>query len=298
MRLGMALPQMGPHADTGRIAEVAAAAETLGYESLWVGERLHAADEPKTPYPSPAGMPAQMRTCLDPLLVLTVAATATSRVRLGTGTLTAPLRAPVQLARELAGLDRLSEGRLIAGFGLSWSRDEYEAAGVPWTERGARLDETLDVLSALWGPDPVAHEGRFSRISRGTFQPKPVQRPLPVYLGGLSPAALRRSGRRADGWLGVALPIDALRHVLSSIDDQARAVSRGPVATAIRINPMIQELPTGTPGVGPVDDLVDYLGSLAELGVGDAFLDLQFTTDDTDSLLRVAEEIRTAFRRS
>jgi probable F420-dependent oxidoreductase len=240
-------------------------------------------------------MPPEQRTCLDPLLVLTAAATATSSALLGTGTLSAPLRAPIQLARSLAGLDRLSGGRLIAGFGLSWSRDEYEAAGVPWTERGARLDETLDVLAELWGPDPVSFAGRFSSISKGTFQPKPLQQPVPIYLGGASPAALRRAGRRADGWLGVPLPVEALRHVLTSLDDQARAVGRGPVATAIRINPTIQDVPTGIPGVGPIDDLVAYLHSLADLGVTDAFVDLQFTTGDTDTLLRTAETIRTAY---
>ncbi len=295
MRLGLALPQFGPFADPALIPLVAAEAEALGFESLWAGERVHAPTAPLTPYPSADGrMPELFRRGLDPLLVLTAAATATGRARLGTSTLNAPLHPPIQLARQLAGLDRLSNGRVIAGLGLSWSRDEYDAVGVPWRERGARLDETLDVLEHLFGPDPVEHRGRFWTISPGDFQPKPVQPRLPIYLGGVSPAALRRIGRRADGWLGVPLPPDRLRATLGTLADQARQAGRSPVATALRLNPRIQDERTDLPDVGPVDQLAEYLGRAAELGVADAFVDLQFTARSTEELLELAGRIRAA----
>ncbi|MER6993974.1 TIGR03619 family F420-dependent LLM class oxidoreductase [Saccharopolyspora hirsuta] len=295
MRLGLTLPQFGPFADPALVPTIAAEAEALGFESLWAGERVHAATSPITPYPG-GTMPEQFRRGLDPLLVLTLAANATTRPLLGTSTLSAPLHPPIHLARSLAGLDRLSRGRLIAGFGLSWSRDEYDAVAVPWRERGARLDETLDVLAALWAEDPVQHSGEFWTISPGQFQPKPAQQHVPIYLGGLSPAAFRRIGRRADGWLGMALPVEALRSALAGIDDQARAAGRGPIATALRINAAIQASPSADPGTGPVEQLVDYLHEVAELGISDAFVELQLTTSTPAELLDQAARIRDAFR--
>ncbi|MEU6270694.1 TIGR03619 family F420-dependent LLM class oxidoreductase [Saccharopolyspora shandongensis] len=294
MRLGLALPQFGPFADPTLVPAIAAEAEALGFESLWTGERVHAATTPSTPYPG-GTMPEQFRSGLDPMLVLTLAASATTRPRLGTSTLNAPLHPPIHLARSLAGLDRLSGGRVIAGFGLGWSRDEYDAVAVPWRERGARLDETLDVLESLWAADPVQHDGRVWTISPGDFGPKPVQQHLPIYLGGRSPAAFRRIGRRADGWLGVALPAEALRGALASIADQARDAGRGPIATALRINAAVHAAATAKPGVGPVEQLVDYLHEVAELGIDDAFVDLQFTTSTPAELLDLAARIRNAF---
>ncbi|MGW1682399.1 TIGR03619 family F420-dependent LLM class oxidoreductase [Saccharopolyspora sp. NPDC002376] len=294
MRLGLTVPQFGPFADPTLVPTMAAEAEALGFESLWAGERVHAATAPITPYPG-GTMPEQFRRGLDPMLVLTLAAHATAHARLGTSTLNAPLHPPIHLARSLAGLDRLSRGRVIAGFGLSWSRDEYDAVAVPWRERGARLDETLDVLAALWADDPVQHSGKFWTISPGDFQPKPEQQHLPIYLGGLSPVALHRIGRRADGWLGVALPTEALRDVLARIDDQAREAGRGPIPTALRINARIQASPTDAPGTGPVEQLADYLHEVAELGVADAFVDLQFTTSTPTELLNLAARIRNSF---
>ncbi|WP_433872232.1 TIGR03619 family F420-dependent LLM class oxidoreductase [Saccharopolyspora sp. CA-218241] len=293
MRLGLALPQLGPFADPRLIAGFAAEAEREGFQSLWASERVHYATRPSSPYPGGDGTPPQrMGATVDPLLVLAVAATATSSAMLGTSTISAPLHAPVHLARRLAGLEQLSGGRLIAGFGLSWSRDEYEAAGVPWHERGARLDEALDVLNALWGPDPVRHEGRFWTLPEAEFQPKPG--PIPIYLGGASPAALRRAGRRGDGWLGVPLPVEPLHRVLGTINEHAAAAGRGPVPTALRINPMIQPTPTDDPATGPVEQLADYLRAVERLGVADVFLDLQFTTDTPEQLLALAGRIRSA----
>ncbi|MER7011835.1 TIGR03619 family F420-dependent LLM class oxidoreductase [Saccharopolyspora sp. NPDC000359] len=293
MRLGLTLPQFGPFADPALVPKIAAEAEALGFDSLWTGERVHAATSPTTPYPG-GTMPEQFRTGLDPLLVLALAAQATTRPRLGTSTLNAPLHPPVLLARSLAGLDQLSGGRIIAGLGLGWSRDEYDAVAVPWKERGARLDETLDVLATLWGPNPVQHSGKFWTISHGHFAPKPAQQHLPIYLGGLSPAAFRRIGRRADGWLGVPLPAEKLRETLAQIDAEAREAGRGPITTALRINAKLQAEATEVPGSGPVEQLVDYLRAVAELGVAEAFVDLQFSTSTPAELLEQAARIRNA----
>ncbi|GAB2662747.1 LLM class F420-dependent oxidoreductase [Saccharopolyspora gloriosae] len=294
MRLGLGLPQFGTFAHPDHVRTVAAEAEAMGFDGLWAGERVHAPYELLTPYPGGDGtMPAQMRAGLDPLLTLSIAATATTLPRLGTSTLSAPLHSPIQLARGLTGLDLLSSGRLIAGLGLSWSRDEYNAAGVPWTERGARLDETLDVLNAAWGPDPIEHRGRFWTISAGDFQPKP-QGKIPVYLGGGSDAALRRIARRADGWLAIALPLDALGRMLRALREHPRDPGLPPVRTVLRVNPELGP-PGSRPVQGPVEQIVDYLHAAAELGVEEAFIDLQFTCTTVPELLDNAARFHSTF---
>lgn len=297
MRLGLGLPQFGPFAEPAAVSTIAAEAETMGFDSLWGGERVHAPSRPRTPYPGGDGsMPDQMRTALDPLLTLTLAASATSRARLGTSTLNAPLHPPIALARSLTGIDRLSDGRLDVGLGLSWSRDEYDAVGVPWQQRGARLDETIDVLDALWGPDPVEHDGRFWTISSGQFQPKPVQPKPPLHLGGLSPAALRRVGRRADGWLGVALPLEMLRVVIDTVRGYAQEAGRDPdsVRTVLRVNPQLRAVPEELT-TGPVKHICEYLHNVAAMGVEEAFVDLQFTTTTVPELLDAAARFRSGF---
>lgn len=134
--------------------------------------------------------PDQYRSVAEPLVTLTLAAAATERAELGTSVLVAPLHLPFQLARALASLDAASGGRVLAGLGTGWSLDEYAAAGVrPFEERGAVLDEIIDVCRAVWGPDPVAHDGPLTKIAPAVVGPKPA-RPIPILLA----AGNRRSG--------------------------------------------------------------------------------------------------------
>lgn len=193
VQLGLGLPQMKQYALGRDIPEVARAAEETGYESLWVFERV------LFPTPATEGLygieglawPDQYRSVADPMVSLTLAATATERARLGTSVLVAPLHQPFELARGLATLDAASGGRVIAGLGTGWSRSEYAAQGiVPYEKRGAALDELLDVCGAVWGPDPVAYEGAQATVIPSEVGPKPA-RPIPVYLPANSPRAAR-----------------------------------------------------------------------------------------------------------
>ncbi|WP_329473890.1 TIGR03619 family F420-dependent LLM class oxidoreductase [Streptomyces sp. NBC_01723] len=154
-------------------------------------------------------IPWQPRTMLDPFVALSVAASVTERVLLGTSTLVAPWYSPLLLARSLTGVDVVSGGRLITGLGTGWSPEEYQGVGVPWQERGPRLDECLDVLEAVWTTEPVArHEGRHYTFPAAHIGPKPLQRPRPpIYLSGFAPASRRRAARRTDGVLPVAVPV-------------------------------------------------------------------------------------------
>lgn len=304
MRVGMAVSQYGAFARRDAVIEVARAAEELGLDSLWTGDRILDPVNPRDPYPGSADgrMPEEYTTFLDPLTVLTVAATVTRRVRLGTSTLNATWYSPVLLARTLTSVDVLSEGRLDVGIGLGWSRDEYAAAGVPWRGRAARLEETLDVLERIWSDGPVAHEGRFFTLPESRIEPKPVQRPRPpIYLGGFSAAALDRIGRRADGWVAPGAPLPYLTAMWDTARRAAEDAGRDPgrLRMIVRMNPHVTEQPVAedqVPGRGTLGQIAVYARSVAEAGADEVFADLQQTTTDTGRMLEVAGKLRDLLR--
>lgn len=207
VRLGLALPVQRNFSIGRDVPDVARAAEQIGYDSLWAGERVLVPGSPADGLFGVPGLPwdDSYRSNADPLVTLALAAAATERVSVGTSVLVAGLHQPVQLARMLATLDCAAGGRVIAGFGTGWSRDEYAAAGVTtFARRGAALDELLEVCAAVWGPDPVSHTGTLSTIAASEVGPKPA-RPIPVLLAGATRAAFCRIADRADGWIPVAM---------------------------------------------------------------------------------------------
>jgi probable F420-dependent oxidoreductase len=300
MRIGLALSQYGAFARRDAVIDVARGAEALGFDSLWTGDRILDPVNPQDRYPGTADgrMPPEYTTFLDPLTVLTVAATVTGRIRLGTSTLNAPWYSPVLLARSLTALDVLSEGRLDVGLGLGWSSDEYAAAGVPWRGRGARLEEIVDVLERIWHEDPVVYEGVVS-IPESRIEPKPVQRPRPpIYLGGYSAAALTRVGRRADGWLAPGAPGPFLNAMWATVRHAAENAGRDPddLRMIVRMNPHITSEPADPdrlPRAGTVHQIAEYA---RETGAYEVFADLQQTTSDPARMLDLAERLLDALR--
>ena len=290
--LGFAVPQFGASAGlaVGELARFASTAEQLGADSLWVGDRLLAAVNPSVGYVGKDTIPEQFRTNLDPFIALTVAATATATARLGASVLVAPWYPPVQLARQLTSIDVISGGRLLPGFGIGWSPEEYQAAGAPFRRRGAQLDELLDTLDALWTANPVRHQGERWTVPESWVNLKPTQRPHPpIYLGAFTPAGLARIGKRADGWMaGVNVPenvsLDMLSWQRKTIDEAAHAAGRDPsvIHTYVRIN---------VAGGTPVDKVADAVALLADNGYRDAFVDLQYVATDTDTCLQWAERL-------
>jgi len=184
MRLGFNIPNLGPAASAENIARVAQRAEALGYDTVWVTERLLWPINPQTPYAgSPDGsLPEPYQHCLDPLDSLTHAAAHTSRIGLGTSVLDMPYYNPVLLARRLTTLDVLSGGRLRVGLGQGWSQDEFDATGASMKTRTSRGDEFLEVLHAIWKTDPAEYSGRHFRLPKSIIQPKPVQKPMPIWI--------------------------------------------------------------------------------------------------------------------
>ncbi|MBA2946217.1 LLM class F420-dependent oxidoreductase [Streptomyces himalayensis] len=296
--LGLALPQLKQY-DLGRdVPAVAKAAEDIGYESLWVFERI-LFPEPATQglYGIPGlAWPDEYRSVADPLVTLTLAAAVTERARLGTSVLVAPLHVPFQLARSLATLDAASGGRVVAGFGTGWSLDEYAAASVaPFEQRGKVLDELLDVCRAVWGPDPVAYEGSLTRIAPSEVGPKPA-RPIPVLLPANSPRALRRLVERADGWMPVGMGAERLAAEWRKVQDLAAEKGRTePVQSVLRVNAQYSakayEGEDRAAFQGNAEQITEDLVAHAEVGLDEIFLELSGSARDAEELKDVAAEV-------
>jgi len=197
MQIGVHLPHVGRKAGPEAIRRAAVQAEELGLADVWVSEHIIL---PKgAPYPPSA-------LFYEPIMSLTWAAAFTSRIRLGTSVLVLPMRHPVPLAKELATLQGLSGGRLILGAGVGWLQEEYAALGVPFQERGRRMDEGIALMRRLWSDDPVSFETKHidAVISEMRMLPHPDPS-IPIWIGGISEAALQRAIRVGDGWHGTRL---------------------------------------------------------------------------------------------
>ncbi len=206
-------------------------AEAAGFDSMWTFEHVVYPHEYVSPYPgSPDGrMPAPPSTPIpDPLVWLSYIASATTTLRLGTGILILPERNPVVLAKELATLDRLSGGRLLFGIGVGWLREEYEALGVPWERRGARADEYVAAMRALWAADGATFRGEFVSFTEVSSNPKPVQTGIPVVVGSFGHAGARRAGRLGDGFLPAAGSMTDLAELIEVMRDTAIQHDRDP----------------------------------------------------------------------
>jgi probable F420-dependent oxidoreductase len=193
MRLGIHLPQIGRKAGPDAIRRAAEQAEQLGFADVWTSEHIILPNGAPYP-PSPS--------FYDPVLALTWAAAYTSRVGLGTSVLVLPMRHPLPLAKELATLQNLSKGRFILGAGVGWLEAEFEALGVPFHERGRRMDEGIAMMRAVWSDDPVTFEAKYipAVIEEMRMQPKP-EKPIPIWIGGTSEPALQRALHH-EGWHG------------------------------------------------------------------------------------------------
>lgn len=302
MRLGFNLPQIGPAASARAIVRTAQRAEALGYDSLWVTERLLFPVNPQTPYPAtPDGvLPEVYKLVLDPVETLTFAAAHTSRIGLGTSVLDIPYYNPVILARRLTTVDVLSGGRVRVGLGLGWSKDEFDVVGVSLSERGRRAEEFIQVLKAIWTTDPVEYHGSYYRVPRSIIGPKPVQKPHPpIYLAAFAPAALKRAATLANGWNPVGLPIEAMAQMITQLRGTAKAAGRDPAAleVIVRANLYITPQPLGADRwifSGSLDQIKADIDRVRGLGVNELFFDPTFSPDGEteDAFLSCLERIR------
>ena len=274
--LGFGLPVAGSWATPGTMRRIARRAEELGYASLWTFQRvLDPADDELGP---------AYRAVHDPVVALAHVAGHTDRIGLGTATICAPFTAPALLAKTLASLDVLSGGRLTVGLGSGWLPQEYTAAGVPFARRGARMEEYLRCLTALWTQDPVEFAGEFYAVPRSHLGPLPVQQPHPpVLLGGTAAPALRRAGRLAQGWIGSSRhDLAQIGAYIATVRDGAREAGRDPQALRILVRGLVDLLddaPTGprAPFRGTREQVLADLAALRAQGVTEVFFDLNLS---------------------
>jgi probable F420-dependent oxidoreductase len=286
MRLGFALPQLGSIAGPHSITAAARRAEELGFDSLWVLDRILYPVSPQAPYPIGDGsLPLQYKCVLDPLETLTFAAALTQRIALGTSVLNLPWYNPVLLARRLSTLDVLSGGRLRVGFGVGWSPDEYEAVGAAFRERGRRADEFVQALKAIWTTDPVEFQGKHCRIPKSFIAPKPVQKPHPpIYMAAYTPPAMQRLAREADGWFPVGVPIAAIPQMFEGIKQMAQAAGRNPSALELLVRANVEFLDSvpakgRSDFTGSLDQIAADVAAVRKLGATELVFDIQFSPD-------------------
>ena len=233
MKAGILLPQTGELARREIILYIGREAERVGLDSVWVFERLLWPVNPQTPYggvPN-APIPVEYQSVLDPLETLTYVGGNTERISLGTSIIDMFFHNPVTLAKRFATLDVLSGGRVIAGLGIGWSKDEYDAAGIPFKQKGARADEYLQVLKRIWTDDVVEFKGQFYNIPASKIGPKPVQKPHPpILLGAYTPKTFPRIVNYADGWMPIAgfVPLEQQDQAINTLRETARKANKDP----------------------------------------------------------------------
>jgi len=286
LQFGVFLPQFGPQARGAdvheRIRAVAVAAERFGYDVLWTAEHIIFPRTITTPYPYGGRFPFPVT---DPMLgilaTLSYVAALTSRIRLGSNVMVLPMRNPVVLAKELASLDVLSNGRLLLGVAGGWLAEEFAMVGAPFHERGRRMDEYVRLLRALWNDESVTFHGRWFHFDDAAFFPKPLQRPLHIWIGGGSAAARRRVAQLGDGWVATPRPtLDDLAKDIAEIRHLAEDAGRNPDVIGV----------ASATGATSIDALVDRLPRLREIGVTIASVPLMFWARSFTHTLELMEE--------
>ncbi len=209
------------------MAELAPAAEELGFESLWVAEHSHIPASRLSPWPGGAELPKHYWHSMDPFVALTVAALASKTIRVATGICLLIQRDTIQTAKEAASLDFVSNGRFIFGIGAGWNREEMADHGTDFSTRWKLLREKVEAIKAIWTQDESEYHGDMVDFGPIRSWPKPVQKPHPpIILGGSGPKILERVVRYADGWMPNRG--DVIERI-PELQEQARAAGRGPI---------------------------------------------------------------------
>jgi probable F420-dependent oxidoreductase len=270
MEIGVHIPQVGPRANRDNVAAFARAADDAGFDGIWVFDHVVLQKEQQSKYPySPDGSLGFPPTLdfLEPLTQLAFLAGITSRVKLGTSVLVLPMRQPVLHAKIMATIDFLSGGRFILGAGVGWWKQEFEALGVPFERRGARMDECLQLVRQLWTREYVDFKGEFYECANWACNPKPV-RPdgIPIWLGGESRKQLERIGSYGDGWLATLRSVPKLKDDFAFAQEAAAKAGRDPSALVIAIEG------AGVLAPDRLEQAAEGLGRLREMGVHHAIV--------------------------
>ena len=308
MKYGFTLPGRGPLATPVRLGAIARKGEELGYDALYTGDHILVPRNIASPYPytesgefpgSPSG------ESMEQLTLLAFLAGQTARIRLVASVIIVPHRNPLVAAKALATLDVLSGGRLVVGVGVGWMREEFEALGLPpFEERGAVTDEYIRAYKELWTSDDPTFQGKYVSFDNISFLPKPVQKPHPpIWVGGESRPALRRTAELADGWYPLGsnptYPMGTpqqLKAGLERLASYARSFNRDPAEIEIIYRTHEFRLGGGgaagdrQPFVGDADQIAADIRTYQEMGVGALVFDFVRQTQDMTQVLERMEE--------
>lgn len=314
MKYGFTLPGRGPLATPDSLATLARRGEELGFDLVLFGDHIVVPRHIVSTYPYTEGGEFPGSTsgvAMEQLTVLAFLAGQTRTIRLATSVIIVPHRNPLVAAKALATLDVLSKGRLVVGVGVGWMREEFEALGLPpFEERGAVTDEYIRAFKELWTSDNPTFAGQYCRFSDVTFLPKPVQKPHPpIWVGGESRRALRRTAQLANGWYPIGsnpqFPMAEPEQLAAAIERLAAyAGEAGRSPAEIEIAYRAHEYQLGkdgsTPGssarrpfVGSAADIATDIRQYAALGVGSLVLDFVRLSRNLDEMLQHMEELAT-----
>lgn len=311
MKYGFTLPGRGPFAKPDHLSTLAKHGEQLGYDTLHTGDHIVV---PKTiastyPYSETGAFPGSgSGEYLEQLTVLSYLAGQTQTIRLVTSVIIVPHRNPLVAAKALATLDVLSKGRLVVGVGVGWMKEEFDTLGIPpFKERGAVTDEYLQAFKELWTSDDPTFDGTYCRFSNIDFLPKPAQTPHPpIWVGGESRRAMRRTARLGNGWYPIAsnpqFPMGApqqLKAGLERLRAFCEAEGRDPAELDIVYRSHTMHLtpnrPAGErpPFVGSADDIAADVRQYEAMGVTHLIVDFLRSSNDLDTCLRHMEDFAT-----
>ncbi|MET0237235.1 MAG: TIGR03619 family F420-dependent LLM class oxidoreductase [Kibdelosporangium sp.] len=282
MRIGVKLPHTGAVPGPS-VPVLARELESAGFDSLWVSDHVVLPARIESWYPFAPDGKATWPTdtpYIESLVTLAAAAAVTERVRLGTAALVLPQRNPVLLAKQVASVDAISGGRVALGIGAGWLREEFEALGMPFDTRGPRMVEWIHLLRECWTGRPQGRKSEHYDLPADTLVLPAPARPIPLYVGGHSPTALRRAGRLGDGWLAQqALPdLDpaALAAEIGQVRAAAQQAGRDPDALDIVLR-IVQ-------AAGKASEVARRIGDLTRAGVGEIVVDTGDAAADHDVL--------------
>src|SRR4051794_8078472 len=266
MKFGLMFANTGRGSSRDGAREVAVRAEAAGYESLWTVEHVVVPSgyESKYPYDASGKMAggAEAFDLPDPLIWLAYIAASTETIRLATGVLILPQRNPLITAKEVATIDQLSGGRMMLGVGVGWLKEEFEALGVPFADRGRRLDDYVEVMRACWSDDKATVDNTYASFKDCIVRPQPVNKRVPIVIGGHTKKAAQRAARIGDGFFPGSATLAQLEEIFNAFRDECAAIGRDPAEV---------ELTAGAGGATP-DELTVHVEKLTALGVSRAIL--------------------------
>jgi len=233
LKAGIIFANSGRFSRPELFAQLARDCEQLGFESIWTVEHV-VIPQPHMPYPGSkdGSMPGGDEVPIpDPLIPLAYAAALTTRLKFSTGVIILPQRHPLYLAKQLATLDLLSKGRMMVGIGSGWMKEEFDSLGGGYNVRGARTDESIQAMRALWRDDVASFHGKHFHFHDVKSFPKPIQKNgIPIHVGGHSPAAARRAGKYGDGFFPTVTDPAKLKELFAFVHEEAKKARRDPGA--------------------------------------------------------------------